>query len=306
MQPIIRARSLRKRFGAFTAVDGIDFEVLAGECFGMLGPNGAGKTSTIRMTTCTSPPSDGTLEVCGLDVRTRPREIKAQIGVVAQDDNLDEDVSVRKNLITYARYFDIPRRAAEERADEVLALFQLEDKKHGRVNDLSGGMKRRLTIARALMGRPRLLVLDEPTTGLDPQARHVVWRQLRSLRDQGITLLLTTHYMDEAARLCDRLVIMYEGHILVTGRPQDLIREHAGYEVVEGILGETHREELLTRLSAAEGVRVEIADDTLYLYTDGPAAQLVAELGLSTEDVLVRRANLEDVFLKLTGRGLLD
>jgi lipooligosaccharide transport system ATP-binding protein len=306
VQPIICARSLRKRYGSFTAVDGIEFDVLRGECFGMLGPNGAGKTSTIRMVTCISPVSGGSLRVAGLDVGRNPRRVKAMLGVVSQDDNLDPDLSVRENLLVYARYFDIPRQESEPRADEVLRLFQLDEKRHEKVDDLSGGMKRRLTIARALMGRPQVLVLDEPTTGLDPQARHLVWRQLRALKDQGLTLLLTTHYMDEAARLCDRLVIMHEGHILVSGTPRELIQEHAGFEVVE--VPNLHGEHigLAARLAGAEGVRVEHGEDADFLYTAGPAAPLVEELRLDGDDVLVRRANLEDVFLRLTGRGLLD
>ncbi len=306
MQQIIRARSLSKRYGDFTAVDGIDFDVMPGECFGFLGPNGAGKTSTIRMTTCMSPPSGGELLVAGMDVRRDHRKIKALLGVVSQDDNLDPDLTVRENLLVYARYFDVPRSEAAARADEVLDLFQLNDKRNEKISALSGGLKRRLTIARALMSHPIALILDEPTTGLDPQARHLVWRQLRALKEQGLTLLLTTHYMDEAARLCDRLVIMHRGNILVQGTPADLIRAHAGIEVIEVRPGPDRREELLGLLASVEGLEVEDTGDTIYGFSDGPADALVRQLEGGTDDVIVRRPNLEDVFLRLTGRRLLD
>ncbi len=306
MQNIIRARSLTKCYGDFTAVDGIDFEVLPGECFGFLGPNGAGKTSTIRMTTCMSPPSGGELLVAGMDVRRDHRKIKAVLGVVSQDDNLDPDLTVRENLLVYARYFDVPRSEATPRADRVLDLFHLTDKRDGKIGDLSGGLKRRLTIARALMSQPLALVLDEPTTGLDPQARHLVWRQLRALKDEGMTLLLTTHYMDEAARLCDRLVIMHQGHILVQGTPAELISAHAGFEVIEVRPARESREQLLRQLTAVEGLEVEDTGDTVYGFSSGPAGAMAERLEGGADDIIVRRANLEDVFLRLTGRGLLD
>ncbi len=303
--PLVSARGLTKRYGSFTAVAGIDFDVRRGECFGFLGPNGAGKSSTIRMACCLSPLSGGELFVDGLDVQREPRAVKAKLGVVSQDDNLDPDITVRQNLLFYARYFDLPHQEAARRADRALALFQLTEKAGEKVDDLSGGMKRRLTIARALISSPSLLVLDEPTTGLDPQARHLVWRQLRGLKEQGMTLLLTTHYMDEAARLCDRLVIMHQGRILVQGTPLDLIRAHAGYEVIEADPAPAERPELLRRLQHVEGLQVEDTGDALYIFTEGVGAPIAVRLGLP-EDVLIRRANLEDVFLRLTGRGLLD
>ncbi len=306
MPQIIRARSLTKRYGDFVAVDGIDFEVLPGECFGFLGPNGAGKTSTIRMTTCMSPLSGGELLVAGMDVRREHRKIKAVLGVVSQDDNLDPDLTVRENLLVYARYFDVARSVAAPRADEVLDLFRLTDKRDDKISALSGGLKRRLTIARALMSEPVALVLDEPTTGLDPQARHLVWRQLRALKDEGMTLLLTTHYMDEAARLCDRLVIMHQGNILVQGTPAELISAHAGFEVIEVRPAREAREQLLQMLRSVEGLEVEDTGDTIYGFSSGPVGELAQSLDAGAEDIIVRRANLEDVFLRLTGRGLLE
>jgi len=307
VQPVFSARALCKRFGDFTAVDGIDFDVFPAECFGFLGPNGAGKSSTIRMTTCLSPLSGGDLRVAGFSVQHQQRRIKSLLGVVAQEDNLDPDLSVRENLLIYARYFDLPRQEAARRATEVLALFQLIEKQHEQIDALSGGMKRRLTIARALMSSPVALVLDEPTTGLDPQARHLVWRQLRSLKEQGLTLLLTTHYMDEAARLCDRLVIMHQGRILVQGTPQALIKEHAGYEVIEIAGDSAAATHVRGRLPNEAGLQVEDSGDTLFIYATGTATPALARLGLeSSEQVLVRRANLEDVFLRLTGRGLFE
>jgi lipooligosaccharide transport system ATP-binding protein len=302
--PIVHARELRKLYGAdFTAVDGIDFDVVPGECFGFLGPNGAGKSSTIRMITCLSPLSGGELQVAGLDVSREQRRIKRLLGVVSQDDNLDPDLSVLQNLTAYARYFDVPKVDAKARAVEVLQLFGLTEKRGEKVDNLSGGLKRRLTIARALISKPTVLVLDEPTTGLDPQARHLVWQQLRLLKAQGITLLLTTHYMDEAARLCDRLVIMHQGHILVRGAPLDVIRDNAGYEVIE-LTGAAR--DAIAHLRQAEGLQIEETSDTTFIFTAGPAAPLIDDLGLAGDDVLIRRANLEDVFLRLTGRGLLE
>ncbi len=306
MDSIIRARSLSKQYGQFTAVDGIDFDVLRGECFGFLGPNGAGKTSTIRMTTCMSPPSGGELLVDGMDVRHAHRKVKSILGVVSQDDNLDPDLTVRENLLVYARYFDVPRVEAEPRATEALELFQLADKRNDKISSLSGGLKRRLTIARALMSQPVAMVLDEPTTGLDPQARHLVWRQLRALKDRGITLVLTTHYMDEAARLCDRLVIMHQGHILVQGTPAELIREHAGFEVIEARPFPESRDKLLARLRSVEGLEVDDTGDTIYGFSNESVTAVAQRFERDAADILVRRANLEDVFLRLTGRGLLD
>jgi lipooligosaccharide transport system ATP-binding protein len=307
MNEIIHARNLVKRYRDFTAVNGISFDVHSGECFGLLGPNGAGKTTTTRMIACVSPVTEGELTVDGLDVRREPRRIKSLLGVVPQEDNLDPDLSVRQNLAVYARYFDMPRAVADERIDESLALFQLQDKQHQTIWELSTGLKRRLAIARGLINQPKILVLDEPTTGLDPQARHLVWQKLRYLRGQGVTMLLCTHYMEEAAHLCDRLVIMHRGRILVEGTPDVLVEEHAGLEVVELHLRGPERQKVLARLAARPGLTVEEVEDILYVYartTDGRAD--MAELAPESERVVYRHANLEDVFLRLTGRGLVE
>ena len=307
MNEIVHARNLVKRYGDFTAVDGISFDIRSGECFGLLGPNGAGKTTTTRMIACVSPVTAGELTVDGLDVRREPRRIKALLGVVPQEDNLDPDLTVRQNLAVYARYYDMPRALAEERIDESLALFQLLDKQHQTIWALSTGLKRRLAIARGLINQPKILVLDEPTTGLDPQARHLVWQKLRYLRGQGVTMLLCTHYMEEASHLCDRLVIMHQGHILVEGTPNALVEEHAGREVVELHLRGPEREKVLAQLAARPGLMVEEVEDLLYVYArtaDGRAD--IAELAPESERVVYRHANLEDVFLRLTGRGLVE
>jgi len=307
MNVIVHARNLVKRYGDFTAVDGISFDIRSGECFGLLGPNGAGKTTTTRMIACVSPVTAGELTVDGLDVRREPRRIKALLGVVPQEDNLDPDLSVRQNLAVYARYFDMPRALAEERIDESLELFQLLDKQHQTIWALSTGLKRRLAVARGLINQPKILVLDEPTTGLDPQARHLVWQKLRYLRGQGVTMLLCTHYMEEATHLCDRLVIMHQGHILVEGSPDALVEEHAGREVVELNLRGPEREKVLAQLATQPGLTVEEVEDILYVYartSDGRAD--IAELVPESERVVYRHANLEDVFLRLTGRGLVE
>ncbi|KPJ48302.1 MAG: ABC transporter [Dehalococcoidia bacterium DG_22] len=307
MAEIIRARSLVKRFDGFTAVDSIDFSVRRGECFGFLGPNGAGKTTTVRMISCVSPVTEGELVVGGIDVRREPRRIKSLLGVVPQEDNLDPDLSVRQNLAVYARYFDMPRELANQRIDESLALFQLVEKQHDAIWALSTGLKRRLTIVRGLINQPRILVLDEPTTGLDPQARHLVWQKLRYLREQGVTMLLCTHYMEEAAHLCDRLVIMHQGRILVEGSPAELVEEHAGQEVAEVHARPEQREKILTQVASRPGLTVEEVEDILYIYARTPddRAQM-ADLILGSESVTYRQANLEDVFLRLTGRGLIE
>ena len=306
MSDIVHAHELVKRYGTFTAVDGVSFSVRAGECFGFLGANGAGKTTTIRMITCVSPVTSGELTVDGLDVRRDPRRIKAALGVVPQENNLDPDLSVRQNLRVYGRYFDLEPRLVEERIDESLALFQLTEKQNDRIDSLSSGLKRRLTIARSLINAPRIMVLDEPTTGLDPQARHLVWQKLRYLRSQGVTMLLTTHYMDEAAHLCDRIVILHQGHILAEGTPAQLIEQFVGREVVELHLGVDERQPLLDRLSWQEGVTVEEVEDILYVYVRAGDDFDAASLKLEAERVTYRRANLEDVFLRLTGRGLTE
>ncbi|GAA2221658.1 ABC transporter ATP-binding protein [Micromonospora olivasterospora] len=306
-QALIRARGLVKRFGDFTAVDGIDVEVLAGEAFGFLGPNGAGKSSTMRMIGCISPPSGGELRILGMDpVRDGPA-IRARLGVCPQLDNLDPELTVRENLTTYARYFGIPRRVARERAGELLDFVQLAERADSKVEPLSGGMKRRLTIARALVNEPDIVLLDEPTTGLDPQARHLVWERLFRLKQQGVTLVLTTHYMDEAEQLCDRLVVMDGGRIVAHGSPRELIEQHATREVVELRFAGDSQEAFAGKL-AGLGERVEVLPDRVLLYVaDGDAAVAeVAALGLSPVNVLVRRSSLEDVFLHLTGRTLVD
>jgi lipooligosaccharide transport system ATP-binding protein len=302
----VQARGLVKRYGSFTAVDGITFEIRPGECFGMLGPNGAGKSTTIKMITCFSPVTAGELLVGGKDVRTDARAIKARLGLVPQEDNLDPDLPVRQNLEIYARYYGIPRKVAAPRIDQALLLFQLTEKAASRVDDLSGGMKRRLIIARALVHEPELLVLDEPTTGLDPQARHLVWQQLRLLRQRGITMLLTTHYMEEATHLCDRLVIMHRGKILTEGSPRALIEEHTGGEVLELRVDGDERASLLAEVNGVEGVSVEEVEDMVYVYGAAETSRrVVARVGDARRAAL-RPGSLEDVFLRLTGRGLLD
>jgi len=297
---VIRAEGLTKRFGDFAAVDGISFEVREGEVFGFLGPNGAGKTTTMKMIQCISPKTGGTLEVLGMDVDTHPREIKRRLGVVPQETNLDPDFTVFRNLLVYARYFGIPTEEAEKRAAELLDFIQLSEKGDVIIERLSGGMKRRLILARALINMPDLLVLDEPTIGLDPQARHLIWEKLRSLQTQGKTIVLTTHYLDEAARLCDRLIIMDHGRILVTGRPDDLVREQVGNDIVEA----EHTPTVIDCLQRMN-VPYEVAGDMVQIVTDRPRAMM--ELLFEHCDhtrVLARPASLEDVFLKLTGRTL--
>ncbi len=300
IEDIIVARDLEKRFEDLTAVDGITFRVRKGEVFGFLGPNGAGKTTTMKMIQCISPKSGGTLEVFGMDVDAHQREIKARLGVVPQESNLDPDFSAYRNLLVYARYFGIPKREAEPRAEELLSFMQLEEKRDVLIDKLSGGMKRRLIIARALINAPELLILDEPTIGLDPQARHLIWEKLRSLQAQGNTLVLTTHYLDEAERLCDRLVIMDHGKILVEGPPADLIREHAGSDVVEV----ARTPEAAARLDGL-GLDYDTTGDTFQIFTDRPhdVARELLEV-CKHEAVTVRPATLEDVFLRLTGRTL--
>ena len=304
---LVLARRLTKRFGTFTAVDGIEFEVRAGEAFGFLGPNGAGKTSTMRMIGCASPITEGELRVLGMDPRTHASNIKARLGVVPQADNLDAELTVRENLLMYARYFDIPRDVAIRRADELLAFVQLADRGRAEVEPLSGGMKRRLTIARGLINEPDLILLDEPTTGLDPQARHLIWDRLYRLKRRGATLLLTTHYMDEAEQLCDRLVIMDKGRIVAEGSPRSLIERHAPREVLELRLPDDERGHLRGRLDDLAD-RVEELPDRVLLYTsDGERAlEQVHARGIRSESTLVRRSSLEDVFLRLTGRTLIE
>jgi lipooligosaccharide transport system ATP-binding protein len=306
--PMVVARALTKRFGSFVAVDGIDFEIAPGEAFGFLGPNGAGKTSTMRMIGCVSPRTGGELHVLGLDPAQHGPEIRARLGVVPQEDNLDTELTVWDNLMIYGRYFDLPRPEIRERAAELLEFVQLSDRRDSRVDPLSGGMKRRLTIARSLINRPEALLLDEPTTGLDPQARHLLWDRLYQLKRSGVTLVLTTHYMDEAEQLCDRLVIMDSARIVAEGAPRRLIADHVTREVVEVRLPiEADASAEAARLKRF-GDRIEPLADRVLVYTDdGDATMRGAVLeGFDAESMFVRRASLEDVFLILTGRTLED
>jgi lipooligosaccharide transport system ATP-binding protein len=303
---LVRAKALTKRFGDQLAVDGVDFGVRRGEVFGFLGPNGAGKTTIMRMIACVSPISDGGLSVLGMDPRHDGPAIRARLGIVPQEDNLDTELTVWDNLVVYGRYFGLPLAVIRERATELLAFARLDERRDSRVDPLSGGMKRRLTIARALINRPDLVLLDEPTTGLDPQARHLLWERLYRLKREGVTLVLTTHYMDEAEQLCDRLVIMDEGRIVAEGSPRQLIERYSTREVVE-LRFTIHEEQeaLLPRL-AGLGERVEPLGDRVLVYTehgDETAARLSAQ-GIHPDSVLVRRSSLEDVFLLLTGRTL--
>jgi lipooligosaccharide transport system ATP-binding protein len=305
--PLIHARGLTKRFGSFIAVDHVAFDVHAGEAFGFLGPNGAGKTSIMRMIGCASPITDGELRVLGMNPRTQSSQIKARLGVVPQQDNLDIEITVRENLLMYARYFDIPREIASRRANELLAFVELADRANAQVESLSGGMKRRLTIARALVNEPDLVLLDEPTTGLDPQARNVVWERLYQLKRRGATLLLTTHYMDEAERLCDRLLVMDKATIVAEGSPRALIERYSTREVLELYFSDAVRAGLDGRLNGIAD-RMEDLPDRVQLYTsDGERAlQQVHTLGIPLERAVVRRSTLEDVFLRLTGRRLIE
>lgn len=301
---LIEARNLTKKFGNLTAVDHINFDVFKGECVGFLGPNGAGKTTTVRMIYCFLPLSDGELYVAGKDVTKQAREIKSIVGVAPQEDNLDPDFTVFKNLEVYARYFDIPKGEATKRADEQLKFFQLQEKRNVQIMELSTGMKRRLIVARALMNKPTILLLDEPTTGLDPQARHLVWDEVRALRRHGVTIILTTHYMDEAAELCDRVLIMDNGKIIEQGLPADLIRKHVGNEVLEFETNEQLIQALKNELPDTE---IETLGERTHVFTT--QAHGVFEKFLEKHpgiNVSIRNANLEDVFLKLTGRKLRD
>ncbi len=304
---LIHARGLTKRFGDMTAVDAVDFDVAPGESFGFLGPNGAGKTSTMRMIGCVSPATAGSLTVLGMDPAVEPARIKARIGVVPQQDTLDMELTVRENLVIYGRYFDLSRREAGRRADELLEFVQLSDRSGSQVEPLSGGMKRRLTIARSLINEPSLMLLDEPTTGLDPQARHLVWDRLYRLKQRGVTLVLTTHYMDEAEQLCDRLVVMDKARIVAEGSPRELIEQYSTREVLELRFPADSEP---PPDAAFEGLasRIERLPDRMLLYTgDGEAAAIaIHERGLRPETTLVRRSTLEDVFLRLTGRSLIE
>ncbi|MGW5358853.1 ABC transporter ATP-binding protein [Actinopolymorpha pittospori] len=306
MNALIEARGLTKRFGTFVAVAGIDVDVVRGEAFGFLGPNGAGKSSTMRMIGCVSPVSSGRLRVLGLDPATDGPRIRARLGVCPQENWLDEELTTWENLVIYGRYFGLPRRRCVERAGELLEFTQLTEKARAKVADLSGGMKRRLTLARALVNEPDILLLDEPTTGLDPQARHLVWDRLFRLKQQGVTLVLTTHYMDEAEQLCDRLVVMDGGRIVAAGSPRELVRGHSTREVVELRFAADAAPPV--EAFADLGTRVEVRPERVLLYTDDgdAAAKEVHRRGLTPAVVLVRRSTLEDVFLQLTGHTLVE
>ncbi|TFD29348.1 ABC transporter ATP-binding protein [Cryobacterium cryoconiti] len=306
-EPVIVAQNLVKKYKDFAAVDGVCFEVAPGESFGLLGPNGAGKSTTMRMVGAVSTRTSGDLRILGLDPNRHGPEIRSRLGVVPQADNLDTELRVRENLLVYGRYFGLPRAQVARRADELLAFAQLEDKAKAKVDMLSGGMKRRLTIARALINDPSILLLDEPTTGLDPQARHILWDRLFRLKEQGTTLLLTTHYMDEAEQLCDRLVVIDKGVIMAEGAPAQLIRTYSSREVLEVRFGSDLNADVAAQI-AGMGDRIEVLPDRILIYSENGESELVriVEAGLTPITSLVRRSSLEDVFLRLTGRTLIE
>jgi lipooligosaccharide transport system ATP-binding protein len=306
-ESMISARGLRKIFGDFIAVDGIDFDVKRGEAFGILGPNGAGKSTTMRMIASTSHRSGGDLEILSKDPNSHGPEIRAHLGVVPQQDNLDRELKVWENLYIYGRYFGLSRKFMKAKIEELIEFAQLEEKRNSKTEELSGGMKRRLTIARALVNDPEILMLDEPTTGLDPQARHVLWDRLFRLKEQGVTLVITTHYMDEAEQLCDRLVVMDKGKIMAEGSPAELIKKYSSREVLEVRFGSSQNEDAAKKISGL-GDRSEILPDRILIYAENGESVLeqIVKLGLSPLTSLVRRSSLEDVFLRLTGRTLID
>jgi lipooligosaccharide transport system ATP-binding protein len=299
----VKADKIVKCFGENRAVDGVSFAIKERECYGLLGPNGAGKTTILRMVHCYYPLTSGEITVFDKDVKKEPRQIKKLIGVVPQENNLDEMLTVFENLMVYARYFDIPRKTARERAEELLTFVQLDGRRNSRIRELSSGMMRRLVIARALINRPRIIILDEPTTGLDPQARHLIWQRLRSLKRVGVTLFLTTHYMEEAAQLCDRVAVIDKGVFLVEGDPVELVRRQVGREVLEVQLDGKKDDALILYLQG-ERIPYEAAGDKLYLFCDDGKEHLKALLNKGYRHLLHRPATLEDLFLKLTGRGL--
>lgn len=305
--PVIEARDLRKLYKETAAVDGLSFEVAPGESFGLLGPNGAGKSTTMRMVGAVSTRTSGELSILGMDPNENGPDIRAQLGVVPQTDNLDAELRVRENLLVYGRYFGLSRAVVAQRADELLDFAQLSDRAKAKVDDLSGGMKRRLTIARSLINNPRILLLDEPTTGLDPQARHILWDRLFRLKEQGTTLVVTTHYMDEAEQLCDRLIVVDKGMIMAEGAPAALITEYSTREVVELRFGSERNADAAVTL-AGVGDRVEVLPDRILIYADDGEAALseAVRRGLHPITSLVRRSSLEDVFLRLTGRSLIE
>jgi lipooligosaccharide transport system ATP-binding protein len=299
---LIAAENLTKKYDGLLAVDSISFQVFKGECCGFLGPNGAGKTTTIKMIHCVLPLTSGRLTVQGMNVSERPREIKKITGVAPQEENLDPDFSVITNLLVYARYFDIPKKEALNRAEGLLKFSQLEEKRNVLIDQLSTGMKKRLVLARALINEPLVLLLDEPTTGLDPQARHLIWDKIRSLKKQGVTIIVTTHYMDEAAELCDRTLIMDHGKIIEEGRPAELVKKHVGEDVLELDYDSEVIKFLQERFPDA---RLETAGDRIRVFTDKPHGVFEDFLkDFPTKGATIRNANLEDVFLKLTGRQL--
>jgi lipooligosaccharide transport system ATP-binding protein len=304
---MIRAKGLTKVYGEFVAVDGIDFEVKKGEAFGLLGPNGAGKSTTMKMIASTSRRTGGELEILGKDPNVNGPEIRSHLGVVPQQDNLDRELKVWENLMTYGRYFGLSRKFLKGKIEELLAFAQLEDKRNNKTEELSGGMKRRLTIARGLVNEPEILMLDEPTTGLDPQARHVLWDRLFSLKELGVTLVITTHYMDEAEQLCDRLVVMDKGKIMAEGSPAELIKKYSSKEVLEVRFGSQNNAAAAKKL-ANVGDRIEVLPDRILVYSANGEKELekITKLGLSPVTSLVRRSSLEDVFLRLTGRTLVE
>jgi lipooligosaccharide transport system ATP-binding protein len=302
---VIVAKNLTKKYGDFTAVDGISFEINEGECFGFLGPNGAGKTTTIRMIQCVSPITSGTITVMGKKSHIDNREIKLISGVIPQEINLDPDLTVYENLMVFAKFFDIPHADMKKRVDELLNFVELESKRNNKIDELSTGMKRRLLVARSLLNQPKLIIADEPTTGLDPQARHLIWERLRSLKNLGTTLILTTQYMEEAEQLCDRLVIMYQGHILKEGSPRQLVADEIGREVVEIRIAKEEDEKLIAEMSDFSCGHERVGD-TLYFYCRDGHELMKRIVELNLPNVLNRPATLEDVFLKLTGRSLIE
>jgi lipooligosaccharide transport system ATP-binding protein len=305
MNMLVTATNLTKKYGSFTAVDGISFEIQEGECFGFLGPNGAGKTSTIKMIHCVSPVTSGSLVVNGMPAHIDNRAIKRMTGVIPQEITLDVDLTVSENLAVFAHFFDIPKREAKTRIADLLKFVELESKRKSKIDELSTGMKRRLLIARALLNQPKLIVADEPTTGLDPQAKHLIWQRLRQLKTQGATLILTTQYMEEAQQLCDRVVIMHRGKILKEGVPSNLVTEEIGREVVEIRIAKEEDEKIIGRLSSL-ACGHERVGDTLYFYCRDGQDVMKRLIELDLPNYLTRPATLEDVFLKLTGRGLIE
>jgi lipooligosaccharide transport system ATP-binding protein len=301
---LVKAENLTKKFGDLVAVDTVNFEIFKGESFGFLGPNGAGKTTIMKMIQSVSPLTEGKLTLAGMHVTECGREIKSIVGVAPQEDNLDPDFTVFQNLIVYARYFDIPKEKAKTKAEELLRFVQLEEKRDVIITALSGGMRRRLILARALMNEPQILILDEPTTGLDPQARHLIWTKIRNMQKQGVTVILTTHYMDEAAQLCDRITIMDHGKIIEKGKPADLVKKHIGEEVLEVLYSKEAMECLKQTFPNA---RIDVIGDKIQVFANKPRGVLAKVLEeASFKGALIRDSNLEDVFLKLAGRSLRD